>query len=405
MLNNSLVPPLSIGDLTELKITDLAFGGRGIARAQNLVVFVPGVIPAETVRVRITSLKKKYAEGELLEILVPSPDRETPPCPYYGRCGGCQYQHLAYLRELSIKQHQLEELFQRLGNIKKSVIKKIVEAPSHYQYRIRGQFKIGKDSNGNKTAGFFTEDNQTIQDIDRCLLMHESINDQWSHEREQQPEADANPNDVELLPLWENSAQVKNLPPDLIDIKIRNKVLSVPTRGFFQINLPMAENLLEIVEEECRELTGGTLVDCYCGCGFFSIFLAEKFKRVLGIEISKESVRCAVKNAKRAELSNCQFLNGKAEYRLEKITLSAHEEVACLLLDPPRSGCSKEVLQAVHSLNPMKIIYISCNPATQARDLKQLLQNSYHLTSLKPLDMFPRTKHIEVVASLVRKEP
>jgi tRNA/tmRNA/rRNA uracil-C5-methylase (TrmA/RlmC/RlmD family) len=390
---------LRLKDHVLIRIESIAFGGQGVGRVNNFVVFVPFAAPGDELEVAIVELKKKFARGKILQIIRPSPMRVSPLCRYYGNCGGCCYQHLSYEHQLKIKRKQVEEAFSKIGKIAAPPVLDTLASPESYHYRGKAQLHAVKTKQG-FPAGFLDISGSQIADIERCEIMEETINERirWLRENQELLKKDEN------LTIWSqalhhNQADIK----DSIVRIAKGKEFLVPRNGFFQANLYLTDQL---VDEVCRLAMSNeinTLIDAYCGSGLFSIFLAPFAQSVVGIEISEKSVKYAQINAENAGVKNVKFISGDIEDILSGEFLSPADEIDLIILDPPRSGCSGSVLKAIVDLKPQNVIYISCNPATQARDVKYLNEHGYAVLSLLPVDMFPQTEHIEVIGLLATR--
>lgn len=389
---------MQLGDRTTIKIEKIAFGGEGVGRIDNFVVFVPFSAPEDELEIEITQCKKKFARGKILKIIKASPLRIKPLCNYYGNCGGCCYQHISYGEQLEIKRRQVEEAFVKMGRISAPPVSQVVASLPDYHYRGKAQCHQIMTSAGPK-LGFLDISGGHVVDISRCEIMEETINEKIGRIRENTLVRNKK-KDVRLT-IWSDSPSERELKRGQIRRVVKGKEFLVPFDGFFQNNLFLTDTL---VDEVCRTALSGqlnTVVDVYCGCGLFSIFLAPLAKEVFGIELNPKAVSFARINAEKENLQNVTFTCGDAGEELFRETfLTLSGAVDLLILDPPRVGCTQPVLKAIAGLQPRRIIYVSCNPATQARDVKLLNESGYKLLQLRPLDMFPQTQHIEVIALL-----
>ena len=372
-----------VGQRLTLRIEDLAFGGEGVGRADGFVVFVPFVAVGETVEVEITERKAHYARARLLQVLEPSPDRVDPACAHYGRCGGCQYQHLRYEAQLRVKHKQVTDLLQRIGGIDPSVVQPVVPCPRPYGYRNR----IMVRSQWNKperrmNVGFLRWDCGLVEDVQECKIAEPEINEQLQHVR-------AHP------PPKSGLKVVLRLPPaDWV----------VPPDSFFQNNFHLLPELVRTVREAVTRSGARYLVDLYCGVGFFALELAGCVQRFIGVEYDRRAVTAARENARRRNITNGSFLAGRVEEWLPQILQEMPAGQSVFLVDPPRKGLTPEAVQMLLQARPRALIYVSCHPATLARDLKALRDDgSYELVRVTPLDMFPQTQHVECVAELHRQ--
>lgn len=392
---------MQLRDRMKIKIEKIAFGGEGVGRIDNFVVFVPFTAPDDELEIEITQSKKKFARGKVLKIIKASPLRVKPLCNYYAKCGGCCYQHISYDQQLEIKKRQVEEAFIKIGRIGMPPVLPVVASSSAYHYRGKAQCHQIMMSSGLKT-GFLDTSGGSVVDIERCEIMDETINEKIGRLRKN-PLTRSKKTDIRLT-VWSNLPGEDTTPKGPIRRVVKGKEFMVPFDGFFQNNLFLTDAL---VGEVCRTALSrrlNSVIDVYCGCGLFSVFLAPFVQEVLGIELNRKAVKFAQNNAEKEHLANVKFVCGDAgEELLKGNLLPAGKPVDLLILDPPRAGCTQPVLKAVAGLQPLRIIYISCNPVTQARDVQYLNESGgYKLLSLQPFDMFPQTQHIEVVALLER---
>lgn len=456
-------------DIVELRIDRIAYGGKGVARMDGLVVFVKDTVPGDRVLGRITKKKKGYAEANLVELLIPSPDRILPQCPYSMYCGGCQWQHLEYGRQLEYKREHLREAMARIGTISDVTVHDTIPCENRFRYRNKMEFsfsdrrwlmpeefsKIGTDTGfglGLHIPGTFCK----VIDIEACLLQSE-MGDQILHLVREYVRASNVPvyglkshegfwrfltlrysaafNEwmVNLVtseergdltgPLaellcrrFENIRTVVNninsrkaaiafgekevvLAGDgYIQDRIGKFCFQISANSFFQTNTSGALRLYDKVVEYAGLKGSETVLDLYCGTGTIPIFLSEKAKEVMGMEIVESAVLDAKKNCRENKINNCRFLLGDIRNNISGLQLRPD----VLVVDPPRAGMHKDVLSSVLELAADRIVYVSCNPATMARDMKELIKQ-YGITDIQPVDMFPHTFHIEAVARLVRR--
>jgi len=386
---------LQPGDRFTIKIEKIAFGGEGVGRVDNFVVFVPFAAPEDDLKIEIIQCKKKFARGRILEIIKASPVRVKPLCSYYGNCGGCCYQHIAYDEQLQIKKNQVYEAFVKIGKITAPPVMVTTASPQSYHYRGKAQCHQIMTPCGSK-FGFLDTSGGKIVDIERCEIMEETINEKIKLLRKNvfiRKEKDSR------LTVWADLPGREANQRGQVVRWVKDKEFLIPASGFFQNNLFLTHTL---VDEVCRLALSGrmnTVIDVYCGCGLFSIFLAPLAKEIFGIELSSRAVQFARLNAEKEKIKNVTFVCGDAgEELLKEKFLYLSGRIDLLILDPPRLGCGESVLNAIAGLLPRRLIYVSCNPATQARDVKFLKDAGYHLSILQPVDMFPQTQHIEVIA-------
>jgi len=371
---------LSAGDTVSLSITDIAFGGEGVARLEDFVVFVPFVALGERVEAQVTEVKKRFARAKLLRVIESSPDRVSPPCRYFGDCGGCQYQHLAYPAQLILKHKQIADLFRRIGGFDPELVKPVVGCPEPYGYRnrimIRSQWDKTKQG---LNIGFLRSESRLVVDIDECKIAEPALNEQIKHVR-------ANP------PPRGGLKVVLRIPPEGWE---------VPRDSFFQNNFFLLPRLIETVRERLRDAGTRHLVDVYCGVGFFAIELADSVESFAGVELDQLAIKSAKANARIHGRNNGEFVAGAAEAILPSLLARFSAEKTTVLLDPPRKGCAAELIQSLREVRPRQVIYVSCHPATMARDLNALCADGvFSLAQVVPLDMFPQTQHVESVADL-----
>lgn len=369
-----------IGARLTVTIEDIAFGGEGVARINDFVVFVPFVLPGEVVELEISEVKKRFARARLIRVVQGSPDRVQPLCRYFTQCGGCQYQHVDYAAQLRLKHKQVCDLFQRLGGLDAGVIAPVVPCPQPYGYRnrimVRSQWDKFKQG---LNIGFIRADSRLVVDIEECKIAEPALNEQ-------------------ILRLRKN-------PPPKGGIKVVLRVAAdgweVPRDSFFQNNFFLLPQLVETTRECLRDGGARFLLDVYCGVGFFSVELAGLVEAFAGVELDVQAVKAAKLNAAARNLNNGEFLAGRAEQLLPGLMDCFSAGETAVLLDPPRTGCPPEMLALLGRTRPRQIIYISCHPATMARDLNVLCtQGVYQLARVVPLDMFPQTAHVECVADL-----
>jgi tRNA/tmRNA/rRNA uracil-C5-methylase (TrmA/RlmC/RlmD family) len=404
---------LNLADKISLTIHDIAFGGEGVGRIpvprdtgqvasdrnppsatedetlspdtrhpspDTFVVFVPFVLVGETVEAEITEVKKNFARAKLLRVVTPSPERVAPECRYFTQCGGCQYQHIDYAAQLRIKHKQISDLFERVGKISPEKILPVLPCPSPYGYRNRIMIRSQWNGPAKKLElGYIRADNNFVVDIEECKIAEPALNEQIKQVR-------ANP------PPRGGLKVVLRVQPDGWD---------VPESSFFQNNFFLLPKLVETVRGFLRD--GGTrhLVDLYCGVGFFGIETADVVESFVGVEYDQLAIKAARQNAASRTISNGEFISAKVEDVLPELLQKFLPEKTAVILDPPRKGCWPETLELLRRTKPAQVIYVSCHPATMARDLNILCGDGvFNLARVQPLDMFPQTQHVECVAEL-----
>ena len=324
------------------------------------ICFIPWVIAGEEVKASIQKEKAGYAEATLAEVLKTSPHRVEAPCPYFRRCGGCRYQHITYEEQVGMKAAQLADVLRRLGGIATPNVSAAIPSPLAYGYRNRINVHAAKGR-----VGFYEEGSSRVVDIERCLIASDSVNEQLAALRKERPR------DGEYA-LREPSS----------------------FRGFRQVNDHAAPLLVEVAREYVGQ-GGGLLVDAYCGAGFFAKELRRLFDVIVGIEWSEGSVQAARETAGEGE----SYVAGDVALHIGNALARGESGKTTVLLDPPSEGVAPEVIETLLLVGPARVIYISCNPATLARDLKRL-GPSYRLDEARVVDMFPQTAEIEAAALL-----
>lgn len=447
------------GDRVDVTIDDLAFGGEGVGRLDGYVMFVRGGLPGDRVRVHVTETRARYGRGEIDEVLTPAPDRVEPPCPYFGRCGGCRLQHLAYPAQLAFKAKQVRDCLERLGHVTGFELRPILPAPDPYGYRNKMEFTVAQ-AKGEPIIGLHEADRyDAVLDIERCLLQSETMNtllDEMRRQararglpvwdgateqgllrfvslREGRRTGDAMVNIVAASPDLERLAPVADalrarvpstasvvlnvnakkasvavgseehvlLGRETITESLGGLSFQVSANSFFQTNTVQAERLFALVEAACASEGHETIFDLYSGTGAISLLLARGCRRVYGIEVAPAAVADAVRNARANGIENCTFLTGEVRHVLP-VLVADGVRADTVVADPPRAGFHPKALGTLAALAPDRIVYVSCNPSTLARDVGDLVRRGYRLEWVQPVDMFPQTPHIEAIARLRR---
>jgi len=358
----------------DLKITDVAFGGKGVARENGKAVFIPFTIERELVSAKITREKKQFAEAEVVDLRQRSRYRIDPPCPYFGRCGGCAYQHIDYAHQLEIKTRQVRDVLKRIGKLDDVPMRPIIPSPLPYAYRNRVTVHAA-----NGVIGYFQRDSNRLIDVEHCSIAMEEVNREL---------ADLRSHDV---------------PDGHYTLRARSG-----PRVFSQTNDGVANALRDLIVQlmpSNQEL----LVDAFCGAGFFAKALVGKFQRIVGIDWDRFAIAAAKEDATEKETYIAGDIEEElvgavhrtARERLGSIAATLNPDKTALLVDPPAVGLSARLRKTIVDLAPATLIYVSCNPATLARDLAEL-HSRFKIESVTPLDMFPQTAEIEVVAQLQR---
>ena len=418
--------PKTKGETFEVDLTNLVYGGDAIGRLPDgRAVFVPYGLPGERVRLRLVEDKPRFARGQLLEVLEPSPERITPRCENAAECGGCHYQHMNYAFQLQAKTDIVRDQFQRIAKLENPPVEPIIPSPKQWHYRNSVQFHLTPEGR----LGFQEPGTHHVTPIESCPLAEEPLEEIWPLlEFESAPEGverialrlgadedvmlifeSQNPETPELnveLPIsvvhLVSDPQGNTYPAvlagdDHVVMEVLGRNFRVSAGSFFQVNLPQAENMLRYLLEHLPLAADKTMLEVYAGVGLFSAFLAPKVGRLVAVESGASSIEDFAVNLD--EFENVELYDGPAEEVLPALELAP--EVA--LVDPPRAGLALPVLDALVRMAPPFLAYVSCDPATLARDAKRLLAAGYRLERVQPFDMFPQTYHIESVSFFVRE--
>lgn len=415
----------------ELDITTLTNLGVGLGRvtagaAENWVVMVPFALPGERVRARIFRNHRNYSEADLQEVLTPSPDRVAAPCPLFGRCGGCQYQNLNYEAQLAWKRRQVEELLRHLARLDAPVAP-VIGSPRAYGYRskITPHFQpprrtteaAGPEQARTMPIGFLRQGTRfDLIDVPQCVIATDAINARLTEVRatvRARAAAGEYARGATLL-LREASGEVTTDYDAVITETVPAPGPGEPghepgraplrlhflARDFFQNNPFILPAFTGYVRAEAAASGARYLVDAYCGSGLFALAAAPAFAAVAGVEISETSVRFARENAAANGITNATFQAGDAGSIFAGLTFPPDE--TAIVIDPPRKGCDESFLRQLFAFGPRAVVYVSCDPATQMRDLVHFTSAGYEVTAVQPFDLFPQTRHLECVVSLRR---
>jgi len=381
--------------------SDVAYQGAALARADGRVIFGFYGIPGEEAVVEIERDFGDYAVGRVVEVLRPSEHRVEPPCPYFGVCGGCQWQHIDYAHQGELKARVVAEQLRRIGGFQDPPVSPTLLAEDPWNYRNQGRFTARRGS-----LGFISRPGAGYRflEIGRCLIMHPRINEvlgklQGRAEVKHQVAVRYGADSGEYLVQPDVSAIDPSVPSGQKHYEevLLGRRFRVSAASFFQTNTRQAERMLELVRERLQLTPDDILLDAYAGVGTFAALLAPAVRKVIAIEESAAAVKDAAHNL--ADLQNVDFRQGKVEEVLPQLD----GQPSAVILDPPRAGCQPAVLDAVCRLAPRRLAYVSCDPATLARDLRILCDGGFRLLDVAPVDMFPQTYHIECVATLARQ--
>lgn len=386
----------SVGETLEVAIEKIVPGGAGLAFAENLTVFVPLSVPGDRLHVRIQQIKGKTAFAEIESVIEPSPLRIEPPCPYFGACGGCDFQQLGYGSQLDAKAAIIRDCLHRIGKIEYPGDIPMIGSPKDFEYRLRAQWHLDTRE---RTIGYYRRNTHEVIDIAHCPKLLPPLNAELENLRETieweklwSPRVEVEATSGDNGQVSRNSAEIVE-PTSEISITACGEEYTFSAQSFFQGNRYMVEPLVDAAVKN----TGGRMaLDLYCGVGLFSLPLARKFEKVIGVESNDLAIEFAEKNAAKAGLTNIRFISEA----VEKFIKECQSGVDLVLLDPPRAGTSKETILRILDLRPKAISYVSCEPSILARDLRWMLDRGYAIDSITGLDLFPQTHHVETVVRL-----
>ena len=405
--------PLKVGDRVEVTTERLAYGGDAVARHGGLTVFVRFAAPGERLRVRVVERKKNFARAVIETIIKPSPARRAPACAHFGDCGGCQLQHLNYAAQLEAKAGFIRDALTRIGKIEWPADIPVLHA-AEFGYRARAQIKLeaGHRSDQPPRIGFNRSASSAVCDVPSCAVLvpeldaalarlHELAGDSANPARAglsrlREIEAAAGDDRIALAPA------VEGLPAGAITRAVNGLQYHFSPAAFFQGNALL---LGALVAEALDDYAGRTAVDLYAGVGLFTLQLARRFERVISVESDREAARFARHNVAVNRVTNVEFHEARVEQWLGDFSArqsDAREPVGLLLLDPPRAGAA-DAIDGIISSQAARVVYVSCDPTTMARDLRRLIDAGYALNRVTGVDLFPQTYHVETVAHLRRK--
>ena len=392
--------PFAYHEEVTLEIDSLNNHGAGVGRVDGWVVMVPFTLPGETIKARIWRNASSYSEADLVAVVHPSTHRVKPKCPLFGECGGCQYQHFEYSLQLAWKQRQVAELLERLAEVEVSV-SPTFPSPRQYGYRakITPHFQKPRGSMG-FAIGFQRHGSRKLVDVPQCPIATDAVNAALSEKRDQLRSGVLKYRRGATVLLREVIEGVVSNPKSVVSQRIGDLVFQFLAGEFFQNNPFLLPKLVSHVTEQAQGPDLRCLIDAYCGVGVFCLSAASRFERSVGIELSSAAVKWANANALLNKVDTCKFYVGAAENVFGKTGFAA--EATTVIIDPPRKGCGGGFLEKLLAFGPKKVVYVACDPCTQARDIKTFLSQGYQITCVQPFDMFPQTRHIENVVTLVR---
>jgi len=415
-------------DIITVELTTMAHGGDALGRREGKVIFVPYAIPGETVRVEITEDKGHYAFARLVEVVEPAPQRVDPPCVYFGqgKCGGCQWQHIDYEAQVRLKREILVDQLERIGGVEEPLVHPAVPDETGWAYRNHAQFRPAAEgglgfqraSSGQAGEG----EGAGIMPIDFCMILHPMISDLYDlidmdveglvqlvlragtatgdrligfEMEEDKPPALEADETVSCVMLLEEGGYANLIGDNFITEVVAEHAYRISASSFFQVNTRQAAKLVRLASAYLDLDGDETVLDAFCGVGLFTTHLAEQAELVIGIESSPSAVDDLLENTEGH--GNVEIIEGAVEDVLPEVAVP----LDAVLLDPPRGGVDRYALDALAELEPDRIVYVSCDPATLARDAKRLQRKGYDLVEVQPVDMFPQTYHVESVSLFV----
>ena len=448
-------------DIYTIEIEDLSTDGSGIGKVDGYTLFVKDALIGDTAEVKVIKTKKHYGYGRLMRIITPSPDRVEAPCPHARSCGGCQIQHLSYERQLAFKENKVRNLLSRVGHVEDYVMHPIIGMEHPYFYRNKVHAVFDRDKKGNVISGIYAEGTHRVIAVEECLIEDKKSQEIIRTIRELLPSFKIKTYNEDtgygllrhvlirrgfetgeimvvlvlgspILPSKNNFVKaLRKVHPEIttVVLNVNNKQTSmvlgekekpiygpgfikdrlcgctfrISPKSFYQVN-PVQTEILYNTAMDYAELTGKeTVIDAYCGTGTIGLIAARNAKRVIGVELNKDAVKDARINAKENGIKNAEIYAGDAG-RFMVDMASKKQKADVVFMDPPRAGSDEKFLSSVIKLGPKRVVYVSCNPETLARDLKYLTGNGYQAVKIQPVDNFPFCDHIETVVKLVKKQ-
>jgi 23S rRNA (uracil1939-C5)-methyltransferase len=447
----------------EADIVGIGTDGEGVGKYNGFTLFIPGALPGERVLAKVLKLKKQYGFARLIQVMGVSPERVDAPCAIFSRCGGCQLQHLSYEAQLRWKQQLVKDALERIGGLsiedKGITVRPVIGMTEPWRYRNKVQIPVGVDGAGDVMTGFYAAGSHEIIEMSHCLIQHEAIDQAMNVVRGVAQELGIAPYDAathegelrhvvfkygyhtdelmivlvtrkrhfpsvkefverirsqlpEVHSIWQNvneertslvlgEQMIKLWGNEVIYEMIGSVRYAISARSFFQVNPVQTKPLYETVLAYAGLTGKEVVIDAYCGIGTISLYLARHARRVLGVELLPDAVADARANARLNGIANADFVVGRAEavlpaWRAEGI------DADVIVVDPPRKGCEAALLEALVAMRPQRIVYVSCNPATLARDLAVLEVGGFRTVEVQPVDMFPHTTHVECVVLMSR---
>jgi 23S rRNA (uracil1939-C5)-methyltransferase/tRNA (uracil-5-)-methyltransferase len=383
----------------ELEIDSLTNLGAGVGRVSGWVVFVPFALPGEKVRARVHRNDKNCSHADLMEVLTPSLDRVEPRCPLFGECGGCQYQHLAHQKQLDWKTRQVSELMRHMAGIEFPVNPCLgTDQIWHYRSKITPHFERPRDGVVGEIGFLANGRRSKLVDVPRCEIAMDEINLALPEIRSGIRAQSHTFKRGSTVLIRATEGRVETDFKATASERVGDLTFRFLAGDFFQNNPFILPAFTGYVATQASAAGARFLVDAYCGSGLFALTLAQRFEQVAGVEVSETSCEWARRNANDNGITNAAFLTASAEEIFAQITFPP--EHTAVVIDPPRRGCTPEFISQLLAFRPARLVYVSCDPATQVRDLRLLNQGGYQLRDVQPFDLFPHTRHLECVMSL-----
>ncbi|SER64679.1 23S rRNA (uracil1939-C5)-methyltransferase [Gracilibacillus ureilyticus] len=453
-------PPVKKNEMIELTFEDITHEGAGVGKVNGYPLFVPYGLPGEKAKVKVINVKKNFGFGRLIETLHESEERVDPPCNVYYKCGGCQLQHMSYKMQLEMKRNQVKNVLKKIGHIEGIPVHETIGMEDPWRYRNKVQIPVGS-RNGELITGFYRKrSHEIIEDMERCIITEEindrmidavreiadrlgiSAYDENNHRgilrhimvrtgqitqetmiviitrKEKVPELNKLVDEItKTYPEVKSIVQNINSERTNVILGKKTKLLwgneyiydqigdirfAISAKSFYQVNPLQTKKLYEKALEYANLTGSETVIDAYCGIGTISLFLAQKAKKVYGVEVVPEAISDAKANAKLNGIENAEFFVGQAE-KIMPWWKAQGLNPDVIVVDPPRKGCDEIFLHAMIEMQPKRIVYVSCNPSTLARDLRILEDGGYETKEVQPVDMFPQTTHVETVCNIELK--
>lgn len=452
---------LKKNEIYKTTITGMTTEGSGVGRINGTAVFITNTAVDDVIKTKIIKTSKNYAIGRLEEIITPSPTRIKPDCKYFSQCGGCTYRHITYKSECEIKHQRVKDAVTRIGGFENLEVKPIVSGNSRNYYRNKAQLPIGIDNKGNLVMGFYAYHSHRIVNSTNCNLQPPVFSEiceivrQWAIENKITPYNESNHTGL-LRHLYIRQAEVTgeimvclvingnsishtdiltnrlkkiegfkslqlNVNKEKTNVILGKKCITlygdnyitdilcglkfnISPLSFYQVNRTQAEKLYSIAQSYAQLNTDDVLLDLYCGTGTIGLSMASRVKKLIGVEVIPQAIENAKRNAKLNHINNAEFICGDAT-KAAKSLENRGIKPSVIIVDPPRKGCDKQLIEIISNMSPNRVVYVSCDSATMARDIKVFNEYGYTPQEVTPVDMFPGTAHVETVVKLVRKTP